>query len=176
MSAFDAVTAPNAPSFHIAFSPSGSTCTLDSDCVEVPASVRIGDAWRRVGGEPSNSASSRRVNPPRSSWWLFGGDSASGSRVGTLGSDTPLVSLAGRCAGFGTGRRTILGSITTSARPPTNSRCSILSRPTRMILRFPSSWMDSMTPIRGDALRRRSQSNMFMSFSGMLVAICREPL
>jgi len=120
--------------------------------------------WRRKGGEPRNSASSRRVNSPRSFWRLFGGDPARGSRVGTLGGGSSLlVSGAGRCAGLGAGRRTMLGSITTSFRPPTSTRCSILSRRTSLILRFPSSWTDSITPTRCDALRSRSHLSMFSS-------------
>ena len=126
-----------------ASSPSGSACTLASDCAEdIPPSVRRGGDWCRSGGEPRNSASSRRVNSPRSRWRLFGGEFANGYRVGTPGGGSPLVSGAGRCAGLGTGRRTMFGSITTSFRPPTSTRCSILSRRTSMILRFPSSWTD----------------------------------
>ena len=68
---------------------------------------------------------------------------------------------AGRCAGLGAGRRTMLGSITTSVRPPTSTRCSILSRRTSLILRFPSSWTDSITPTRCDALPPRSHLSMF---------------
>lgn len=157
----------SALSFGTASSPSGSTCTLASNCAEDPASVRRGGDWRRSGGEPRNSASSRRVNSPRSSWRLFGGDSASGSRVGTPGGSSPLVSGAGRCAGLGTGRRMMLGSITTSVRPPTSTRCSILSRRTSLMLRFPSSWTDSITPTRRDALRPRSQLNMCFFHYGM---------
>jgi len=147
-------------SFSSASSPSASTCMLASDCVKDSASVRGGGEWRRSGGEPRNSASSRRVNSPRSCWRLFGGDPASGSRVGTPGGGSPLVSDAGRCAGLGAGRRTMLGSITTSFRPPISTRCSILSRRTSLILRFPSSWTDSITPTRCDALRSRSHLNM----------------
>jgi hypothetical protein len=85
----------------------------------------------------------------------------SGPRVGTaLGGSSPLVSGAGRCAGLGTDRRMMLGSITTSFRPPTSTRCSVSSRRTRTIFRFPSTWTDSITPTRRDALRPRSQLNM----------------
>jgi hypothetical protein len=150
---------------------SGSTCTLVApNCAEDPASIRRGGDWRRSGGEPRNSASSRRVNSPRSCWRLFGSDSASGSRVGTPGGGSPLISGAGRCAGLGTGRRMMLGSITTSFRPPTSTRCSILSRRTSLILRFPSSWTDSITPTRRDALRPRSHLNMCFFRYGMPVS------
>jgi hypothetical protein len=56
--------------------------------------------------------------------------SAGGSRVGAGGS--PFHSGAGRRAGLGTGRCMMLGSITRSFRPPTITRCSILSRRMRM--------------------------------------------
>jgi hypothetical protein len=131
-----------------------------SDSAEDRAPVRRGGDWRRSGGDPRNSASSPRVNSPRSCRRLVGGDSASGSRVGTPGGGSPLVSGAGRCAGLGTGRRMMLGSITRSFRPPTSTRCSVSSRRMRTIFRFPSSWTDSITPTRRDALRPRSHLNM----------------
>src|SRR6516164_6688728 len=49
-------------------------------------------------------------------------------------------------------RRMMLGSITRSFRPPTITRCSILSRRTRMTLRFPSTGSDSITATRVGAL------------------------
>jgi hypothetical protein len=131
------------------------------DSFQCRRSALLPREWRRSGGESRNSASSRRVNSPRSCCRFFGGDPASGSRVGTPGGGSPLVSDAGRCAGLGAGRRTMLGSITTSFRPPTSTRCSILSRRTSLILRFPSSWTDSITPTRCDALRPRSHLSMF---------------
>jgi hypothetical protein len=92
--------------------------------------------WRGKGGEPSNSASSRRVSFSRLWWRFFASGSASGSCVGAGGS--PFHSGAGRRAGLGTGRRMMLGSITRSFRPPTITRCSILSRRTRM--QTPRGW------------------------------------
>jgi hypothetical protein len=53
-----------------------------------------------------------------------------------------------------------LVSITRSFRPPTITRCSILSRRTRMTLRFPSTGRASITATRAGALRRRSQLSM----------------
>ena len=61
---------------------------------------------------------------------------------------SPIVSGAGRRTGLGAGRRMMLGSITRSFRPPTITRCSILSRRTRMTLRFPSTGSDSITATR----------------------------
>jgi hypothetical protein len=113
----------------------------------------------RKGGEPRNSASSRRVSFSKLWWRLFAAGSASGSRVGAGGS--PFHSGAGRRAGLGAGRRMMLGSITRSFRPPTITRCSILSRRTRMTLRFPSTGRDSITATRAGALRRRSQLSMY---------------
>jgi hypothetical protein len=110
--------------------------------------------WRRKGGEPRNSASSRRVSFSKLWWRFFAAGSASGSCVGAGGS--PFHSGAGRRAGLGAGRRMMLGSITRSFRPPTITRCSILSRRTRMTLRFPSTGRDSITATRAGALRRRS--------------------
>jgi len=138
----------------------------DSAADRVP--VRSGGDCRS-GGDPRNPASSRRVNSPRSCWRLAGGDSASGSRVGSPGGGSPLVSGAGRCVGLGTGRRMMLGSITTSVRPPTSTRCSVSSRRTRTIFRFPSSGTDSITPTRRDALRR-SHLNMCFFRHGMSVS------
>ncbi len=115
--------------------------------------------WRRKGGEPRNSASSRRVSFSKLWWRLFAPGSASGSRVGAGGS--PFHSGAGRRAGLGAGRRMMLGSITRSFRPPTIARCSILSQRTRMTLRFPSTGRDSITATRAGALRRRSQLSMY---------------
>src|SRR6516165_649495 len=50
--------------------------------------------------------------------------------------------------------RMMLGSITRSFRLPTITRCSILSRRTRMTLRFPSTGRVSITATRAGALRR----------------------
>jgi hypothetical protein len=69
----------------------GSTCALVApNCAEDPVSVRRGGDWRRSGGEPRNSASSRRVNSPRSCWRLFGSDSASGSRENGSSAPAPI--------------------------------------------------------------------------------------
>ena len=73
---------------------------------------------------------------------------------------SPIVSGAGRRTGLGAGQRMMLGSITRSFRPPTITRCSILSRRTRMTLRFPSTGRVSITATRAGALRRRSQLSM----------------
>jgi hypothetical protein len=78
------------------------------------------------GGEPRNSASSRRVSFSKLCWRFFTGGSAGVSRMGAGGS--PFHSGAGRRAGLGAGRRMMLGSTTRSFRPPTITRCSILSR------------------------------------------------
>jgi hypothetical protein len=45
-----------------------------------------------------------------------------------------------------------------------------LSRRTSLILRFPSSWTDSITPTRRDALRPRSHLNMCFFRYGMPVS------
>ena len=81
--------------------------------------------WRRGGSRARNSASSRRVSFSKLYWRFFTGGSASGSRVSAGGS--PFHSGAGRRAGLGAGRRMMLGSITSSFRPPTITRCSDLT-------------------------------------------------
>src|SRR5262249_29277046 len=99
---------------------------VTADCAGDRASSRGAGDWPR-DGKPRNSVSSRRVSSSKLRWRPFRGGSATGSRLGEGGS--PFLSGVGRRAALGAGRRMMLGSITRSFRPPTITRCSILSCP-----------------------------------------------
>src|SRR6516164_6973943 len=97
---------------------------------------------------PATQLQADELIPPGYGGGPSGGGSATGSRVGTLGGRQPHRFGRRPAHWVSADRPMMLGSITRSFRPPTITRCSILSRRTRMTLRFPSTGGDSITATR----------------------------